>query len=127
MNSIGKKGIYTMEVGPEQTALAMGSGTIEVCATPAVLACMEGAAVAALAGELGADETTVGVHADLRHLAATPVGGRIQAEATLIVQEGKSYTFAITCRDDCGKIAECSHTRVKIKIEPFMQKALQRK
>lgn len=116
-----------MTVGSEQTALAMGSGTIEVCATPAVLACMEGAAVAALEDLLAADETTVGVHADLHHLAATPIGGRIQAEATLAEQKGKSYTFHITCQDNHGKIAECRHTRVKIKIDPFMQKAQQRK
>jgi fluoroacetyl-CoA thioesterase len=109
-------------VTEEWTAPSMGSGTVPVLATPALVALMEQAAVRALEGRLPPGQTSVGVRIDVRHLAATPPGMRVRAQATLVAAEGRRLTFHIEAWDDSEKIGEAVHERVVIDTERFMER-----
>lgn len=109
-------------VTKEMTALVMGSGSLLVFATPALVALMEKAAVSAIEGTLEEGVTTVGTRMEVSHEAATPVGMRVWAEAELIKQEGRSYEFAITAYDPCGVIGKAVHRRAAVKAERFQEK-----
>jgi predicted thioesterase len=92
----GLKGLATMTVGEADTAVAMGSGTVHVLATPRVVALVEQATCAALAGHLDEGCTTVGMRVQLDHLHPTPVGGLVNAEAVLEKVEGRRLTFTVS-------------------------------
>ena len=109
-------------VTEEWTAPSMGSGTVPVLATPALVALMEQAAVRALEGRLPPGQTSVGVRIDVRHLAATLPGMRVRAQATLVAAEGRHLTFHIEAWDDSEKIGEAVHERVVIDTERFMER-----
>lgn len=109
-------------VTQELTAKAMGSGGLLVFATPALVALMEQAAVNALEGTLEEGVTTVGTRIEVSHEAATPLGMRVWAEATLTGQEGRSYTFSISAFDECGPIGKAVHQRAAVKAERFQEK-----
>ena len=70
-------------------ATAMGSGSVDVYATPAMVALMEAAAVSALAPTLPADQSSVGIGLDVKHLAATPLGHKVRARAEVVHVQGK--------------------------------------
>ncbi|MDD4797625.1 MAG: thioesterase family protein [Eubacteriales bacterium] len=110
-------------VTPDTTARAMGSGSLPVYATPAMIALMEGAACAALAGQLDDGVTTVGTFMQAEHLSATPVGMRVWAEATLTHSDGRTYTFAIDAYDEAGLIGKAQHKRASVKSQRFLEKA----
>lgn len=116
----GLRGAAETVVGSDNTALAMGSGLVPVFATPAVVALVERAAVVAVASVLAPGQTTVGVHVDLRHLAATPVGMAVRGEAELIAVEGRRLTFAVAAYDQVEKIAEGTHQRVVVDEARFL-------
>ncbi len=109
-------------VTEEWTAIRMGSGTVPVLATPALVAVMEEAAVRALEGHLPPDQTSVGVRIDVRHLAATPLGMRVRARATLVGVEGRHLTFRIEAWDEREKVGEADHERVIVHAERFMER-----
>ncbi len=109
-------------VTEEWSAPAMGSGTVPVLATPALVALMEGAAVRALEGRLPAGQTSVGVRIDVRHLAATPIGMRVRARATLVAAEGRRLTFQIEAWDEVEKVGEALHERVVVDTGRFMER-----
>jgi len=109
-------------VTEEWTAPFMGSGTVPVLATPALVALMEQAAVRALEGRLPPGQTSVGVRIDVRHLAATPPGVRVRARATLVAAEGRRLTFHIEAWDEVEKVGEAVHERVVIDTERFMER-----
>lgn len=126
MNLIGTIGTCQLKVTPERTAASIGSGTLAVCATPVVAAAAEGAAVAALAPHMTDEETTVGTHISLDHMAATPVGMTITATAEIIAHEGRRYEFRFSCHDEAGEVARGTHTRFTVACRRFMEKAAQR-
>lgn len=109
-------------VTEEWTAIRMGSGTVPVLATPALVAVMEEAAVRALEGYLPPGQTSVGVRIDVRHLAATPPGMRVRARATLVAVEGRRLTFRIEAWDDREKVGEADHERVLVDVERFLER-----
>lgn len=109
-------------VTKENTAAVMGSGSLQVFATPALVALMEKAACNALEGTLDEGITTVGTRMDVHHEAATPVGMRVWAEANLTSQEGRIYTFDIQAFDSCGLIGTAMHQRVAVKALRFQEK-----
>lgn len=109
-------------VTEDWTAPSMGSGTVPVLATPALVALMEQAAVRALEGRLPAGQTSVGVRIDVRHLAATPVGVRVRARATLVAAEGRRLTFQIEAWDETEKVGEAVHERVLVDMVRFMER-----
>ncbi|MCX7854697.1 MAG: thioesterase family protein [Anaerolineae bacterium] len=109
-------------VTEEWSAPSMGSGTVPVLATPALVALMEQAAVRALEGRLPAGQTSVGVRIDVRHLAATPIGMGVRARATLVAVEGRRLTFQIEAWDDAEKVGEAIHERVLVDVGRFMER-----
>lgn len=82
-------------VGPADTAVAVGSGDVEVLGTPRVLALVEAATVAAVAPDLPAGATTVGTRVELDHIRATRVGATVTARAELVAVEGWRLRFAV--------------------------------
>ncbi len=106
----------------EWSAVRMGSGTVPVLATPALVALMEQAAVRALEGRLPLGQTSVGVRIDVRHLAATPLGIRVRARAVLVAAEGRRLTFQIEAWDEAEKIGEATHERVLVDLARFMER-----
>lgn len=118
----GLVGAAEREVTRDQTAEAFGSGLVPVYATPAMVGLMEQAAVHALDGCLGEDQTTVGTRIEVSHLAATPLGDRVRAEATLTAVDGRRLTFTLAAYDSTEKIGEGSHERAVISRSRFLEK-----
>ena len=81
---------------------------------------MENAAVRALEGHLPDGQTTVGGQIDVRHLAATPVGMNVRAQAELFEVSGRKLTFKIQAWDDAEQIGEAKHIRYIVDEEKFM-------
>jgi fluoroacetyl-CoA thioesterase len=102
------------------TAAKWGSGLVPVFSTPALVGLMEAAAVKALEGHLPENQTTVGGHIDVHHLAATPVGMKVHARAELTAMDGRKLTFQIEARDEMEKIGEAVHERFVIDREKFI-------
>ena len=121
---IGLRGKAALRVTPNHTAEALGSGDVPVFATPALVALLETAAVNAVLGKLVPGETTVGTWLEVSHLAATPVGAEVSAEAELIAIEGRKLTFTVVAHDNRNKIGECQHHRMIVSRDRFLAKAL---
>ena len=118
----GLTGEASVTVDHSNTAAALGSGLVPVFGTPALVALLELAAVQAVADALPAGSTSVGTHLDVRHLAATPIGMTVRAQATLTGVEGRRLVFAVEAWDDVEKVGEGTHTRVVVDAERFVQK-----
>ena len=123
---IGLTGRAETVVTEQNTAAALGSGLAHVFATPAMVALMEGAAVNALEGRLSSEEGSVGTHLDISHDAATPIGMKVWAEATVTAVEGRALTFSVTAYDEAGPIGKGVHQRFVIHNEKFLAKALKK-
>lgn len=121
--TVGLRGRAETLVTEQNTAAAVGSGSLSVFATPMMAALMEKAAVAALEGHLEEGQGSVGTHIDISHDSATPVGMPVWAEAELIGLEGRALTFAVAAFDGAGPIGKGTHTRFLIQNEKFMAKA----
>lgn len=105
------------------SAQAMGSGDMEVFATPAMVALMENAAMNAVAGSLSAGQTTVGTAMSVSHIKATAVGDSVSATAVLMAIDGRELTFEVSACDSGGKIGEGIHKRFIVDRERFLSKA----
>lgn len=103
------------------TARALGSGTLDVLATPRVAALMENAAMRAVDPILEVGKTTVGGEISLRHLAPSPVGARVSATALLERTEGRKLYFRLEARQGETLIAEGTHTRFIVDTGRFLQ------
>ena len=110
-------------VSEAETASQLGSGTIAVYATPALIALMESAAVRALEGHLPPGQTTVGGRIDVRHLVATPVGMQVRTQAELIEIQGRKLSFHIQAWDEVEQIGEADHIRFIVDESSFMERA----
>ncbi len=121
--TVGLKGRAETVVTESNTAAFVGSGSLNVFATPMMAALMEAAAVNALANHLEEGQSSVGTHMDLSHDSATPIGMRVWAEAALTAVEGRALTFTVTAFDEAGPIGKGTHVRFLIQVEKFMAKA----
>ena len=74
-------------------------------ATPRVVALVEAATVAALAGALDPDRTSVGARVELDHLAPSPVGAEVEATAELVEVAGRRLTFSVRVTQDGREVA----------------------
>ena len=104
-------------------ASAVGSGNLDVFATPAMVAMMESAAIQALAGHLPPEQTSVGVRVDIRHLAATPPGVEVRARAELVELEGRRLMFRVEAFDNHERIGEGSHERAVVDPQRLLGRA----
>ncbi len=111
-----------MKVEKMHTALAMGSGDMEVFATPAMVALMENAAMNEAAKLCDEGMTTVGVMINVAHNRATPLGDEVSAVAELTAQEGRKLTFKVTASDSKGEIGVGVHERFIVQREKFLGK-----
>ena len=121
----GRKASVEETVTQEMTAERLGSGDVAVLGTPAVLALVEAAAVAAV-GALSPGQTTVGVSVELEHLAPTAVGSSVIATATLVDIDVRRLSFSFEATDPGGPVAQGTHTRVIVDRERFLATARER-
>ena len=119
---VGMKGTVTTTAEREDTALEVGSGSLLVYATPCMVALMEGAACEAIGDALPEDKTSVGIELAIKHIAATPVGMDVRAEAEVTTVEGSIITFQVTAFDEAGNIGEGTHKRAIISTQKFLDK-----
>ena len=119
---IGMKGEVSTLAEREDTALEVGSGSLLVYATPCMVALMEGAACEAIAEGLEENETTVGIELNIQHIAATPVGMEVRAEAEVTAVEGKVITFSLRAFDEAGEIGKGTHKRALVNSQRFLDK-----
>ena len=124
---VGMKGRAETVVTKDNTAQAVGSGLVQVFATPCMIALMENAAVNAVQSQLAPDEGTVGTRLDVTHDAATPIGMKVWAEAEVTAVEGRKITFTVSAWDEAEKIGGGTHERFIIKPERFLVKAQKKK
>jgi len=115
----GRRAQVSMTVTEADTAISLGSGDVPVLGTPAVLALAEGAAVACVADELEADETTVGSWAQLHHVAPSRVGAEVHAEAELTAVKGPRLEFRINVFEGETEVARVEHRRVVVERARF--------
>ncbi len=122
----GLAGSADLLVGPEHTAPSIGSGVIPVLGTPVMINLMEAAALAAAEHLLPAGHQSLGIHLDVRHFAATPIGMRVRATAELTQIEGRTLTFRVEAHDGREAIGDGTHQRVVVNVARFDQR-VQRK
>lgn len=118
----GLKHISTTTVTAANTALTMGSGDMEVFATPAMVALMENAAMKAVAPHLPEGSTTVGAMMQTSHIKPSAPGETVTAEAVLQEVDGRKLTFRVTAYDAEGTIGEGIHIRYIVDRERFLSR-----
>jgi fluoroacetyl-CoA thioesterase len=122
----GLKGTAQILVGVEHTAPSIGSGKVPVLGTPVMINVIEAAALAAVEHLLPAGHQSLGIHLDVRHVAATPIGMHVIATAELTGIEGRTLSFRVEARDDKEPIGGGSHQRVIVNVARFDER-VQRK
>lgn len=115
----GLTGSVELTVGEEHTAPSVGSGAIHVLGTPVMINLMEAAALAAAEHLLPAGHQSLGIHLDVSHVAATPVGMKVRATAEVTAVEGGRIKFRVEAHDEADLIGEGSHERVVVNVERF--------
>ena len=113
------KEIYVTE---NDTASKLGSGKLDVFATPAMIALMENTSKDVVESILPSGFSTVGTEVSIKHIKATPLGMKVRCEAKLEKVDGKKLIYKVDAWDEKGKIGEGTHTRFIINIESFMNK-----
>jgi len=122
--TIGKTASVNTIVDNKNTAKTVGSGSLDVFATPMMIALMEKAACECLADVLEAGQTSVGTHIDVSHIAASPIGTEIIAAAVIEAVDGRGIKFSVTANDGNKEIGRGKHTRFIVDAERFMGKLL---
>ena len=123
MLDTGIRGEKTVEVTPENTAEALGSGTLPVFATPAMIALIEATASESVAPHLDEGSSTVGTHLDVAHSAATPVGMGVTCVTELVEIDRRRLVFRVTVTDGKDEIGSGTHERFVVDNAKFMSKA----
>lgn len=119
---VGLKGEARTEVTAEKTANRLASGVVEVYATPQMIGLMEQAASDSVQPHLAPGQSTVGTLVNVTHIAATPIGNHVRAEAELIEIDGHRLVFAVSAYDDSEKIGEGRHERFLIEDARFLNR-----
>lgn len=122
----GLTGTADLVVAPEHTAPRVGSGRIAVLATPVMINVIEAAALAAIEHLLPEGHQSLGIHLDVRHFAATPVGLKVTATAEVTGVEGRTVSFRVEARDEREVIGDGTHSRVVVNVARFDER-VQRK
>ena len=123
---IGAKFRVTIKVEEKDTAMAYGSGTLAVLATPRMIALMEESAYKCIDKYLEDGQSSVGTYLDVKHLAATPVGMEAYAESEVIEVDGRKVVFSVKAYDEKGIIGEGKHERFIVFSEKFVAKTYQK-
>jgi fluoroacetyl-CoA thioesterase len=120
---IGAKGTYMLRVTPAHLANQFKDAALPpVFATPMMITAMENAALNAVRSYLGSGESAVGTAVNVRHLAATPVGHRVTAEAEVTKVDGRRIEFKVSARDEVEEIGNGTHERMLVDIQRLQQR-----
>ena len=122
MLETGIKGEQKVEVVYENTATAVGSGVLEVFATPCMIALMEKTACDSVLPYLEEGNGTVGTEVNVKHLSATPIGMTVRCESELVEVDGRRLVFKVAAFDDAVLIGEGMHERFIVNNEKFQSK-----
>lgn len=116
---------FTCEAMVDETNVAgrVGSGLVDVFATPMMVALMEQAAAGCIQPALQAGQTTVGTAIAVQHTAATPVGMRVSATAKVTAVEGNGVSFEVCAADEKGPVGHGTHTRYIVDEKRFRERA----
>lgn len=120
---LGKVVEYTVTVTEANIAKTVGSGSLEVFATPSLAALAEKTACLLIDGALEDGSTTVGTVLNIKHLAPTPIGMEVKCVCKLTEIDGRRYCFSMELYDVCGVVADVYHERFLVYKESFMKKA----
>lgn len=117
---------YTVNTCVDETKLAcnVGSGSVNVYATPMMIALMENCCATCLEQFLDEGETSVGVMINTTHSAATPLGMNVEASCEIIAVDRKKVTFKVIAKDEKDTIGEATHERVIVAKDKFESRAL---
>jgi len=118
----GLRGEAGLVVSAEHTAPRVGSGAVSVLATPVMINLMEAAALAAVERFLPAGYQSLGTVLNVRHIAATPVGMRVQASAIVQAIDGRTIRFTVEAHDERELIGDGTHERVVVNVAKFGQR-----
>jgi len=121
---IGAKGFAEIIVSISDLAVNVGSGSLDVLATPKMAMLMEKAACSCISEFLETNETTVGTELNIQHLSPTPIGMKVYAEAEIIDVNGREIVFKVTAYDESSIIGSGTHKRFAVLVDKFMAKAL---
>ena len=120
---VGAKGSFTLVVAPEPLANRFKDAMLPpVLATPIMVLVMENAALNAVRAYLEPGESALGTVVDVRHLAATPVGRHVTAEAEVTKVDGRRIVFAVTARDEIEEIGKGIHERMVVDLRRLTQR-----
>ena len=120
---LGAKGSFTLVVAPEHLANRFKDAMLPpVLATPIMVLVMENAALNAVRAYLEPGESALGTVVDVRHLAATPVGQHLTAEAEVTEVDGRRIVFAVTARDEVEEIGKGIHERMVVDLRRLTQR-----
>ena len=119
----GISGKCSVVVTENNSAKTIGSGTLDVFATPAMIALMEKNAWESVAPYLSEGECTVGIQIDATHEAPTPLGMTVTCESSLVKINGRRLGLEVTASDETGLIGKGTHERFLIKENKFQKKA----
>ena len=122
----GLKGASELVVAEQHTAPRVGSGRVHVLATPVMINLFEAAALAAIEHLLPPGSQSLGTRLDIQHVAATPVGMKVQAFAVVREVNGRTVRFHVEARDEKELIGDGTHERVVVNVEKFDER-VQRK
>ena len=120
----GIRGRLEQTVTDAMSAARVGSGLVDVFATPMIIALMERTCNESVLPYLAEGQGTVGTHVDVSHSAATPVGMRVWCESELVEVDNRRLLFKVKAFDDCGAIGEGLHERFIIDTVRFAAKAM---
>ncbi len=123
MLKTGMLGKEQVIVSISKSAKEMGSGSLDVFATPALVALMEEASVNCVDGHLEQGKTTVGISINVKHTSATPLGMTVAAESELTEIDGRRLVFKITAFDKGGVVGTATHERMIVDGEKLLEKA----
>ena len=112
----------TLVVKHKDTAAVYGSGSLEVFATPAMIALMEKTCLDSVNDKIGEGNTTVGIAVNIKHLKASPVGALIRCDAKLVEVDRKRLVFEVKCFEGESLVGEGVHERFVVDSEKFMGK-----
>lgn len=125
--TVGKTIEISQNVEKSMLAVNVGSGSLEVFATPAMAMLMEKASCMCIVEYLENDETTVGTEINIKHISATPENMKVTVKAEVTEVNGREISFRCEAFDDAGKIGECTHKRFLVYGERFTAKAKAKK
>ena len=120
---IEKTNTVTFLVDEDRLACTVKSGSLRVLATPMMIAGMEQAACELLQQFLDEGQTSVGTAMQVEHVAATPCGMEVTAQAKIVSQDGRQVNFEVSAWDRDGEIGHGVHTRFIVDAERFQKKA----